>query len=250
MSRAPAGSAARSTGSAASIDAARPRILIAEDDFRIASNLFTFLELKGFAVDAAYSGLAALHRCSVDAFDLVLLDIGLPGIDGLSFLRRLREELRCSVPVLVISARSDLGDKLAGFEHGADDYLTKPFALAEVEARVRALLKRAAGAAVVDPIRRFGALELDTRSGDAKVRGTPVRLTPKAAQLLELLIRDAGQLVRRQRIEDALWPGAAPQADALRSQIHWLRRALAEHGFEGLETVHGVGLRLVAEPAN
>ena len=97
-------------------------MLIAEDDFRIASNLFTFLEMKGFAVDAVYSGPAAVHRCSVESFDLVLLDLGLPGIDGLSFLQRLRGELRSGVPVLVLSARSELADKLAGFAHGADDY--------------------------------------------------------------------------------------------------------------------------------
>jgi DNA-binding response OmpR family regulator len=222
------------------------RVLIAEDDWHIASNLHTFLELRGFEVDVVYSGHAALHRCSVERFDVVLLDIGLPGLDGLSFLQRLRGELRIGTPVLVISARSELADKLAGFEHGADDYLTKPFALAEVEARIRALLNRSGPGAVVDPVRRFGDLEFDTREGQAHVAGQSVRLTPKAAQLLGLLMRQPGRLVRRQTIEEELWPGTPPQADALRSQIHWLRKALAEHGFDGLETVHGVGLRLVA----
>ncbi len=224
-----------------------PRVLIGEDDYGIASNLHTFLELKGFEVETVYSGHAVMHRCSTEPFDLVLLDIGLPGIDGLTVLQRLRTELRSGVPVLVISARSDLDDKLAGFEHGADDYLVKPFALAEVEARVRALLKRAAGAAVVDPIRRFETLELDTRSGEARIAGRTLRLTPKAALLLDLLLRTPGQLVRRQKVEEALWPEQSPQPDALRSQIHWLRRALADHGFDRLETVHGVGYRLIAE---
>ena len=209
--------------------AAGARVLIVEDDFGIASNLHTFLSLKGFDVDAAYSGQAALHRCSTEHFDVILLDIGLPGLDGLSFLQRLREELRVATPVLVISARSELADKLAGFAHGADDYLTKPFALAEVEARVRALLARSAGGHVVDPVLRFGTLEFDRERGEARVAGTLVRLTPKA-------------------IEAALWPESPPQADALRSQIHSLRKALAEHGFEGVETVHGVGLRLAAPP--
>jgi DNA-binding response OmpR family regulator len=231
----------------AELPAAAVRILIAEDDWNIASNLHTFLELKGFEVDVVYSGQAALHRCSVERFDLLLLDLGLPGLDGLSFLQRLRGELRVGTPVLVISARSELADKLAGFEHGADDYLTKPFALAEVEARIRALLNRSGHGAVVDPVRRFGDLEFDSREGQARVAGQVVRLTPKAAQLLELLMRRPGHLVRRQAIEDTLWPGAPPQPDALRSQIHWLRKALAEQGFDGLETVHGVGLRLVAE---
>jgi DNA-binding response OmpR family regulator len=226
--------------------APRRRVLIVEDDFGIASNLQTFLELRGFDVDAAYSGQAALHRCSVERFDVVLLDIGLPGLDGLTVLQRLREELRSATPVLVISARSELADKLAGFAHGADDYLIKPFALAEVEARIRALLNRSGGRSVVDPVLRFGALAFDPERGETRVGASVVRLTPKAAQLLELLLRKPGQLVRRQAIEAALWPGATPQADALRSQVHWLRKALAEHGFDGLETVHGVGFRLAA----
>ena len=223
------------------------RILIVEDDWQIASNLHTFLELQGFVVDAAYSGDAAMHRCSVERFELIVLDIGLPGLDGLTFLQRLRGELRASTPVLVISARTELADKLAGFEHGADDYLTKPFALAEVGARVRALLNRSAGGAVVDPVLRFGDVELDSESGEVRVAGSLVRLAPKATQLLELLLRKPGQLLRRPAIEAALWPGATPHADAVRSQIHALRKALAEHGFDGLETVHGVGLRLVAQ---
>ena len=155
-----------------------------------------------------------------------------------------------ATPVLVLSARSDLADKLAGFEHGADDYLTKPFALAEVEARVRALLNRSGGGSVVDPVRRFGTLEFDRERGEARVAGNVVRLTPKAAQLLELLLRQPGQLVRRaRRSRTRSGPARRRSADALRSQIHWLRKALAEHGFDGIETVHGVGLRLVAREA-
>jgi DNA-binding response OmpR family regulator len=227
--------------------AAPARILVVEDDWQIASNLHTFLELKGFVVDAAYSGSAAMHRCSVERFELIVLDIGLPGLDGLTFLQRLRGELRSATPVLVISARTELADKLAGFEHGADDYLTKPFALAEVGARIRALLNRSPGKSVVDPVLRFGSVELDRESGEVRVAGTRVHLTPKTAQLLELLLRTPGQLLRRQVIETALWPAASPHADALRSQIHALRKALAEHGFDGIETVHGVGLRLVAQ---
>ncbi len=220
------------------------RILIAEDDYAIATNVFTFLERKGYEVEAVYSGQAALHRCSTERFDLVLLDIGLPGLDGLGFLQRLRSELRVRTPVLVISARSDLSDKLAGFEHGADDYMTKPFALAEVEARVRALLNRARGDAFADPLRRCGELVFNTAEHDARVAGNTVRLTPKAAQLLELLLRRPGQLVRRAEIEQAIWGAEVPNADAVRSQVHWLRRALADAGFDGIETVHGIGYRI------
>ena len=226
------------------------RLPIAEDDFAIATNLFTYFERKGYDVEAVYNGQAALHRCSVERFDLVLLDIGLPGLDGLAFLQRLRGELRSATPVLVLSARSDLSDKLTGFEHGADDYVTKPFALAEVEARVRALLNRARGDSGVDPIRHLGPLSFDANESEARVDGVVVRLTPKAAQLLELLMRRPGQLVRRNEIEHALWGSTVPNADALRSQVHWLRKALADAGFEGIETAHGVGYRIVDPATN
>ncbi|HEY4957916.1 MAG TPA: response regulator transcription factor [Caldimonas sp.] len=232
-------------GSSGSSPRASARVLIAEDDHGIASNLLRFLELKGFDVEAVYSGHAVLHRCGSEAFDVVLLDLGFPGLDGLTVLQRLRAELRSSVPVLVVSARSSLEDKLASFAHGADDYLVKPFALSELEARVRALLKRAAGTAVVDAILRFESIEFDTSSREAYVGGRLLRLTPKGATLLELLLRTPGRLVRREAVEQAVWPEGPPQADALRSQIHGLRRALAGHGFDGLETVHGVGYRLV-----
>ena len=221
------------------------RLLIAEDDYTVATNLFTWFERKGFSVDVVYNGQAALHRCSVDRFDLVLLDLGLPGLDGLTFLQQLRRELRVATPVLVISARSDLSDKLAGFEHGADDYVTKPFALAEIEARVRALLLRAGGDARVDPVRRLGPLAFDNAQLTAQVGELPVHLTPKAAQLLELLLRRPGQLVRRHEIEQALWGSDVPHPDALRSQIHALRKALGDAGFDGIDTTHGVGYRIV-----
>jgi DNA-binding response OmpR family regulator len=220
-------------------------LLIAEDDFPIAANLCTFLESKGFQVDVVYNGQAAVHRCSVDRYDLVLLDIGLPDFDGLGVLRRLRGELASATPVLVVSARSDLSDKLAAFEHGADDYLTKPFALAEVEARVRALLNRVRSGSLQDPVRRCGALTFDTNEREAHVGAERIHLTPKAAQILEVLMEHPNQLVRRRRIEQMVWGAEIPHADALRGQIHELRRALADAGFEGVETVRGIGYRLI-----
>lgn len=225
------------------------RVLIVEDDDSIATNLFTYFERQGFSVEVVYSGQAALHRCSVDRFDVILLDIGLPSIGGLTVLQRLRSELRLATPVLVISARSDLSDKLAGFERGADDYLTKPFALAEAHARVRALLNRAGGYRV-DTVIRWGGLEFDPSQGEARVNGRAVRLTPKASQLLALLLREPGRLVRRDEVEHALWPAAPPLGEAVRSQVHGLRKALADAGFDGLETVHGVGYRLIAVPSS
>lgn len=225
-----------------------PRLLIVEDDPTIAGNLFAFFEARGFVVDAAYDGRTALHRLAIDAFEIVILDVGLPAVDGLAVLHRLRNELGLAVPVLLLTARDDIGDKLAGFSHGADDYVTKPFVLVEVEARVRALLARASGR-VAAPIKRFGALTLDPRRHELRVNGTLAKLTPKGWNILEVLLRDPGRVVPRTELERALWGDDPPETDALRSQIHLLRKVLADAGFEGIETVHGVGLRLVAGDA-
>jgi DNA-binding response OmpR family regulator len=221
-----------------------PRLLIVEDDSTIAGNLFEFFEKRGFSVDAAYDGRSALQRLAKQTFELVILDVGLPVVDGLGVLNRLRNELALATPVLLLTARDDIGDKLAGFAHGADDYVTKPFVLVEVEARVRALLARASGR-VAAPFKRFGPLTLDPRRHELQVNGVPIRLTPKGWNILEVLLRDPGRVVPRSELERALWGDDPPETDALRSQVHLLRKALADAGFEGIETVHGVGLRLL-----
>lgn len=220
-----------------------PRLLVVEDDPTIASNLFTFFEARGFQVDAAYDGRAALQRLSEQHFEAVILDVGLPSIDGLTVLHRLRNELGQDVPVLLLTARDEIGDKLAGFAHGADDYVTKPFVLVEIEARVRALIARARGR-VSAPIKQFGPISLDPRRHELRVDGVVVKLTPKGWNILDLLMRDPGRVVPRAELERALWGDDLPETDALRSQIHLLRKALADVGFDGIETVHGVGLRL------
>ncbi len=226
-----------------------PRLLIVEDDATIGGNLYAFFEARGFSPDVAYDGNSAMHRLSSDAFDVVILDVGLPGTDGLNVLHRLRNELALSVPVLLLTARDDISDKLSGFARGADDYVTKPFSLVEVEARIRALIARAAGR-VATPVRVFGPLQLDARRHELRVHGALVRITPKGWGILEALMRDPGSVVSRGEIEHALWGDESPENDALRSQIHLLRRALADAGFDGIETVHGIGFRLAAAPGH
>jgi len=224
------------------------RILIVEDDLTIAGNLYRFLEMGGFVPDAAYDGRTALRMLETQRFDAVVLDVGLPGLDGYQVLHTLRAERRQAVPVLVLTARDALDDKLAGFAHGADDYLTKPFALAEVQARLLALIHRAQGA-VVDAVREFGPLQFDGRTRGVSVAGHPVRLARKSALIVEALLRDPGRIVPREELESVLWDDEPPSPDALRSQMHLLRRALADAGFDGIETVHGVGWRLMLPEA-
>lgn len=219
------------------------RVLVVEDEHTIARNLVEYLEARGHPVDIAYDGPAALLQLAQHTFDVVVLDLGLPRLDGQQVLQQMRARLGLNTPVLVLTARDALASKQACFEAGADDYLLKPFALAEVAWRVLALHRRARGQ-VVSECLRAGPLSLDRRTREVRVGETLVRLTPRSMQVLELLMRDPGRVMPRTEMEQALWPDDPPDSDALRSQIHLLRRALAAAGYEGLDTVHGVGWRL------
>ena len=219
------------------------RVLVVEDERTIAVNLVEYLEAQGHAVDVAHDGPAAIARVSSDTYDVIVLDLGLPRADGLSVLRQLRNTLGVTTPVLVLSARDELSSKLESFGTGADDYLTKPFALAEVQTRIAALHRRASGAVTADVL-RAGSLQLDRRTREVRVGRIPARLMPIGMRILEILMRDPGRVVARAELEAVLWPDDAPDGGALRSQIHLLRRALAQAGYEGLETVHRFGYRL------
>jgi len=222
---------------------AKCRVLVVEDDVTIAGNLVEYLETHGHWVDVAHDGPAAVARVSSDTFDVIVLDLGLPRLDGIGVLKHLRERLGIATPVLILTARDAIDSKRAGFDAGADDYLTKPFALAEVAMRVSALHRRAGGQ-VCREVLRAGALWLDRRTRQAYVGATPIRLMPRSVQLLDHLLRDPGRLLSRAELEAALWPGDRPESDALRSQIHILRRALVHAGFDGLETVPKIGYRI------
>jgi DNA-binding response OmpR family regulator len=218
-------------------------VLVVEDDATIAQNVVEYLEGRGCLVDVAYDGRAALVQLGQQTFDLLVLDLGLPRLDGQQVLQQLRHRLGLSLPVLVLTARDSIGSKQACFDAGADDYLVKPFSLAELALRVHALHRRATGA-VADGTLRAGPLRLDRRTQQAYVDERPVHLAPRGLQILEALMRDPGRLVTRAELENLLWPDGTPDSDALRSQIHLLRRALAQAGFQGVETRHGVGWRL------
>ncbi|HYD61437.1 MAG TPA: response regulator transcription factor [Noviherbaspirillum sp.] len=221
------------------------RILIVEDDADIAGNLYDYLSTKGYEVDAAPNGLVGLHLLSTQSFDAVVLDIGLPGMDGRTLAQRIRRDAKSSVPILMLTARDALDDKLAGFDAGADDYLVKPFSLKEVEARIQALVKRAQGR-VVDTGMRFGALSYDPFSGIAAWQDKPLKLSPKSLKLLVAMLRQPGRLFSREELEQEVWGQAQASSDTLRSHLSQLRRELAlPEGKNMIETVHGRGYRLV-----
>lgn len=225
------------------------RVLIIEDDPAIAANLYDFLEDKGHAVDAAADGVTGLHLAVTGNFDAIVLDLGLPGMDGASLCRKLRDEARNDTPVLMLTARDTLEDKLEGFARGADDYLVKPFALKEVEARLTALHKRRAGR-VAHRMLAAGELTLDPRTLAVRFRDRDVKLPPKCLRLLETLMTEPERVFSRKELEFAVWGDEQESSDTLRSHMHVLRRELVQAGGrDPIENVHGLGYRLVSRGA-
>ncbi len=225
------------------------RILIVEDDYDIAGNLSEFLEGKGNSVEIARDGVTGMHLAVSQDFDAIVLDLGLPGMDGLNLCRKLRHEARQDVPILILTARDVLDDKLAAFDCGADDYLVKPFALREAEARLNALIARRRGR-VVDRRLVFNRVIYDPSSKTVMVEGHPKHLSRKCLSLLEALMQTPNRVHTRTELELAVWGADQPQSDTLRSHMHMLRRALTDsHGFSPIETVHGIGYRFVAGDA-
>lgn len=219
------------------------QVLVVEDNRDLMANVFDFLEARGHVVDAAYDAPAGLERALGSDYDAVVLDLILPGGDGLDVCRRLRAEGR-STPVLMLTARDTLADKLAGFEAGADDYLVKPFALQELEARLVALARRARGSAFRTRL-QVADLMLDLATRRVERAGRPIELPPIPLRILELLMRHAPRVVTRAEIERWVWGDAPPDSDALRSHLYVLRSAI-DRPFETplLRTLRGLGCQL------
>jgi len=222
------------------------RILIIEDDTTIAANLYDFLESRGPAVDAAADGVTGLHLAISQTFDAIVLDLGLPGMDGLTLTKKLREEAHVETPILMLTARDTLDDKLEGFSRGADDYLVKPFSLKEVEARLLSMNRRSSGR-IAPRTLEAGALSLDPKTMAVRFAGNNVKLPPKCLRILELLMREPGRVISREEIERLVWGESQETSDTLRSHLHTLRRVLtAAGGHDPVETLHGIGYRLRA----
>ena len=224
------------------------RVLIIEDNPDIAANLGDYLEDHGHTVDFAGDGITGLHLAVVNEFDSIVLDLALPGMDGLDVCRKLRSEAGKDTPVLMLTARDRLEDKLAGFDTGADDYLVKPFELQEVEARLKVLAGRG---------RRRNSREL--KLGDLKYnldtlnvsRGDEdIYLNPIGLKLLHCLMEASPNVVSRAELEMEVWGEEMPDSDSLRVHIHSLRSAIDKpFGSNMIQTRHGIGYRLVEPDA-
>jgi DNA-binding response OmpR family regulator len=224
-------------------------ILVIEDNPDLAANVCDFLEAKGHIVDAAGDGITGLHLAVTKDYDAIVLDIVLPGMDGFTLCRKFRDEARRNTPVLMLTARDALDDRVAGLECGADDYVLKPFALRELEARLKALVRRSKSE-MTPAVLRIGDLELDPGLVRVKRGERSISLPPIPLKLLETLMRASPQVVRREELERAVWGDAPPDSDALRSHMHTLRLAVDSPGEAPLiHTQRGIGYRLAPPDA-
>ena len=222
------------------------KLLVIEDDVRMAGLLSRGLRQEGWAVDVAQDAVDARHAVSSTPYDVVVCDVGLPGPEsGLDWCRWLRAEGMWT-PVLMLTARTDVSDRIAGLDCGADDYLGKPFAFGELAARLRALLRR--GETERPTVLRNGELVLDPASHEAHWSGNPVTLSPREFALLDYFMRRPGDVLRRSEILDHVWDYAYDgTSNVVDVYVRYLRTRLADAGApELLETVRGVGYRLAA----
>ncbi len=220
------------------------RVLVVEDNRSLVANLFEYFEARGHTLDAAPDGPTGLHLATTQRYDAIVLDWMLPRLDGRQVLHTLREEQGLDTPVLMLTARDELPDKIAGFRAGADDYLTKPFALPELEVRLEALVARARGRGR-SRVLQIDDLRLDLSTLDVTRGGRALHLYPACRKLLEVLMQASPAAVTRERLEHALWGDMPPDGDMLRSHVYDLRRSV-DGPFEVklIHTLPRIGYRL------
>lgn len=221
-------------------------ILLVEDDFDVARNICDYFEADGHTVEWAPDGLIGLESATREARDIIMLDIALPRLSGLDLCKRLRELGFNRTPIIMLTARSDIPDKVSAFDNGADDYVVKPFSLEELAGRLNALHRRAAGEHVGSEL-KIADLELDTATQCVKRGDQTLRLTATGRKILETLMRNTHRVVSRQEIEFVVWGDDPPQSDSLKIHIHTLREAI-DRPFDSsmIKTIRGAGYRITA----
>jgi len=217
------------------------RILLIEDDPVLVDGLHYTLSKTGYKVTAAMTGAVAEHLLGVQEFDLVVLDLGLPDLEGLDLLNNIRQQ-KLPLPILILTARDDPNDKVKGMQEGADDYLTKPFELKELEARIHALLRRCYGGFQNDVV--VGRLALNTCENQILFDGLPLPLLPREYAIMEVLLLEAGKVVSKNRLAQRLAPktGAIPDT-AVEVYVHRLRKRIEDYGIT-IKTLRGLGYML------
>jgi DNA-binding response OmpR family regulator len=219
-------------------------VLLVEDNRSLSVMVGEYLESKGFGVDFASDGVDGLRLASENSYDVVVLDLMLPRMDGVEVCRKLRSESKKSTPVLMLTARDTLADKVTGLDAGADDYLVKPFAIQELEARVRALIRRDRRQVSAEVL-RVADLVLDTASLRATRGGSELNLSPIGLRLLTILMRESPRVVTRRDIEREIWGDGLPDSDTLRSHLYNLRKTIDRpFAKQLLHTVQTAGYRI------
>ncbi|HET7267967.1 MAG TPA: response regulator transcription factor [Oleiagrimonas sp.] len=219
-------------------------VLVIEDNNDLATNVGDYLEDRGHVADFAGDGVTGLHLAVVHDYDVIVLDLTLPGMDGLEVARKLRQEARKQTPILMLTARDALEQKLTGFESGADDYMTKPFALAELGARLEVLARRGKGPQ--SRVLKVADLTYNLDTLTVMRGGKSIQLNPIGLKLLQALMDASPSVVTRQDLEQKVWGEELPDSDSLRVHIHGLRAAIDKPFDKPLiHTRHGIGYRMV-----
>lgn len=219
-------------------------ILLVEDDFDVAQNICEYFEASGNTVEWAPDGLIGLERGTSETRDVIILDISLPRLSGIDLCHRFRELGFTNVPILMLTARSDLPDKVKAFQCGADDYVVKPFALEELEGRIGALVRRANGFES-SSVLRVADLEYDIATQSIKRNGTVLPITATGRKILEALMRNSNRVMSRSEIEHLVWGDDPPQSDSLKIHIHALREVIDKpFDLALITTIRGAGYRI------
>ena len=220
------------------------KILVIEDNRDIAANLAEYFEPLGHVLDFAEDGLAGLHLASTESFDAIVLDVMLPGLDGFGVAKRLRQDHGINTPIIMLTARDQLDDKLEGFASGVDDYLVKPFSIKELEARLLILDKHGPAQSAESTL-HVDQLEFDPITFTASRSGAVLELNPIQRKLLQHLMRFTQRVVTREELENVVWGNDVPDKDILRSHIYSLRSIIDKpFDYPLLHTIHGTGYRL------
>ena len=223
---------------------AKANVLLIEDHQDIAEMLYEYLERQGYTMDYAPDGITGLHLAVTGDYQAIILDLMLPGINGLAVCERLRGDAKKSTPILMLTARDTLQDKIVGLDAGADDYVVKPFEMTELEARLRAVLRRGQSSLTEDRL-SVADLTFDTGTFEVTRAGQTITLMPIGMKMLAVLMRASPRVVSREELERQVWGDVMPDSDALRSHLYNLRKAVDKPFPEALiHTVHGAGYRI------
>ena len=220
-------------------------ILLIEDHADISEMVGAYLENRNHTIDYAYDGITGLHLAVTNSYDAIILDLMLPGIDGIEVCKRIRQDAKCDTPIIMLTARDTLDDKLAGLENGADDYLIKPFAIQELEARLNSMIRRHKGV-LTNEVLTVGELTLDTATLNVERSGKKLNITPIGLKILNVLMNASPAVVSRRDLERKVWGDILPDSDTLRSHLYNLRKAVDKPFDENiLITVQGSGFKIV-----